>query len=459
MPPKISLKSSEVSGTLMHRRAFLSSCFGALSASAASPPNVVIFVADDLGYGETGFQGNPEIPTPHIDSIARNGVRFTQGYVTAPFCCPSRAGLITGRYQTRFGHELNAIGRQNAEPGVGLPLRELTLAERLKKLGYRTACIGKWHLGGSGEFLPQKRGFDEFYGFLYEGHYYVPPPYEGVESHLRNPEPPYDEENPVRRGNEPLVEKEYFTNALTREALRFLNAKGREPFLLYVPYNAVHSPMQAALADTRRFAHIADLHRRVFAGLLSAMDRSIGEILKKLPANTLVFFLSDNGGPTAELTSSNKPLRGFKGQLYEGGIRVPFAMQWKGRIRGGRVYERPVSSLDIVPTVLAAAGAELPTNLDGADLVPYLEGKRTGDPHAQLFWRYGQNLALRQGDWKVVRQAARGQAKAEFELFDLSRDPGETTNQSAGHPEVLARLRGVLDGMNREMVEPLWGRR
>ena len=145
--------------------------------------------------------------------------------------------------------------------------------------------------------------------------------------------------------------------------------------------------------------------------------------------------------------------------MYEGGIRVPFAMQWKGRIRGGRVYERPVSSLDIVPTVLAAAGAELPTNLDGADLVPYLEGKRTGDPHAQLFWRYGQNLALRQGDWKVVRQAARGQAKAEFELFDLSRDPGETTNQSAGHPEVLARLRGVLDGMNREMVEPLWGRR
>jgi arylsulfatase B len=422
---------------------------------AAEParPNVVLIVADDLGYGETGMQGNREIPTPHIDSIARGGVRFTQGYVTAPFCCPSRAGLMTGRYQTRFGHELNAIGRDNNKPGVGLPLTETALASRLKALGYRTACFGKWHLGGSPEFHPQRRGFDEFFGFLNEGHYYVPPPHKGVESHLRSPEPAYDDENPIRRGSEPVEEPEYLTRAITREALRFLSRREREPFFLYLPYNAVHSPMQAPLDYSRRFARIGDLHRRVFAGLVSAMDDSIGAVLKRVPDDTLVIFLSDNGGPTAELTSSNKPLRGFKGQMYEGGLRVPFAMRWKGRIPAGRVYERPVSALDIVPTVLAAAGAPLPDGLDGVDLLPHLDGRRAGDPHQTLFWRLGRDTALRHGDWKLVRQG-----KPEWELFDLARDVGESRDVSTANPGVVADLRARLEALDAQMVPPLWGR-
>ncbi len=386
------------------RRGFLATAAGAALAAPAVKPNIVLIVADDLGYGETGMQGNSSIPTPNIDSIARNGVRCTQGYVTAPVCCPSRAGFMTGRYQTRFGHELNAIGKQNALPGIGLPLSERTIAQRLKDLGYRTACIGKWHLGGSEPYLPQRRGFDEFFGFLNEGHYYVPPPHRGVESHLRNPEPPYDEDNPIRRGNTPVVEKRYLTDAFTREALRFLGRRGRDPFFLYLPYNSVHSPMQAKLAGGKRFAGIGDLHRRVFAGLLGSLDDSIGAVLGKLPDNTLIFFLSDNGGPTAELTSSNEPLRGFKGQLFEGGIRVPFAMQWKGRIPAGRTYDRPVSSLDILPTMLAAAGAPPPPEMDGVDLLPYLGRGQAGDPHPELFWRYGPNMAFRQGDFKLVRQ-------------------------------------------------------
>ena len=437
----------------MTRRAFVGAAAACSMPASTRRPNVVLIVADDLGYGETGMQGNPEIPTPHIDSIARQGVRFTQGYASAPFCCPSRAGLMTGRYQTRFGHELNAIGRDNNKPGVGLPLTETTLATRLKGLGYRTACIGKWHLGGSPDFHPQRRGFDEFFGFLNEGHYYVPPPHEGVESHLRNPEPPYDEDNPIRRGSTPVVEKEYFTRAITREALRFLNKRSSDPFFLYLPYNAVHSPMQAALDYSKRFAHIKDLQRRVFAGLLSAMDDSIGAILKRVPDDTLVIFLSDNGGPTAELTSSNKPLRGFKGQMYEGGLRVPFAMRRKGRIPAGRTYDRPVISLDIVPTVLAAAGEAVPDNLDGVDLLPYLGGKQTGDPHQTLFWRLGHNTALRHGDWKLVRQG-----KSDFALYDLSRDPAESQDLTAQQPSIAADLRAKHADLNAQMVQPLWGR-
>lgn len=440
----------------MTRRALLASALAGPVAAKPAKPSVVVFVADDLGYGETGFQGNREIPTPHIDSIAANGVRFTQGYVTAPFCCPSRAGLMTGRYQTRFGHELNAIGLRNNDPNIGLPLTEKTIADHLKASGYRTACIGKWHLGGSAKFHPQRRGFDEFFGFLFEGHYYVPPPYRGVESHLRNPEPPYDEGNPIRRGSDPVEESAYLTDALTREALRFVASARRDPFFLYMPYNAVHSPMQAALRDTKRLARIGDLHRRVFAGLLSSMDNSIGAILKKVPDDTLVFFLSDNGGPTAELTSSNKPLRGFKGQLYEGGIRVPFSMQWKGRVPRGQTFTKPVSALDILPTCAAASGGPVPAGLDGVNLLPFVQGQVSSDPHANLFWRMGPNIAYRDGPMKLMRQVARGKQDAPFELFDLDADPAEARDLAGDRPAEVARLKSAMGRINAEMVPPLW---
>jgi arylsulfatase A-like enzyme len=265
------------------RRQFLAAAMsGSLLRGAERKPNVVFIVADDLGYGELGCQGNPQIPTPNIDSIANNGARFTQGYVSAPVCSPSRAGMMTGRYQTRFGHELNAIGLQNLEPNVGLPLSEITVADCLKAGGYATGMFGKWHLGGSAKLHPQKRGFDEFFGFLHEGHFYVPPPYRGVTSRLRPNEPPYDEENFILRGTRPVEEKEYLTQAFTREALAFIDKHQHHPFFLYLPYNAIHSPMQATTAYMRRFNGIGDEHRQVFAAMLSALDHGVGAVLGRL---------------------------------------------------------------------------------------------------------------------------------------------------------------------------------
>jgi arylsulfatase A-like enzyme len=433
-------------------------------SAADRPPNIVLLVADDLGYGELGCQGNGQIPTPQIDSLAAGGVRFSQGYVTAPVCCPSRAALMTGRYQTRFGHELNAIGKQNKEPHVGLPLAEATLADALKGAAYATACIGKWHLGGTEKFWPQRRGFDQFFGFLHEGHTFAPRHYPGLISHLRRIEPAYDEDNRLLRGSAPVEEESYLTEAITREAVAFIDQHRDRPFFLYVPYNAVHSPMQTTPKYFDRFAGIDDVHRRVFAAMLSALDDSVGAILAKLrqhqlEENTLIFFLSDNGGPTAELTSSNLPLRGGKGQLYEGGIRVPFLAQWKGKLSAGQTDQRPVISLDIAATALAAAGLKMDKlRLDGTDLLPYLSSANLSPPHETLFWRYGANYALRQGDLKLVRQGGPRMVGTKPQLFDLRSDPAETTDLAGQRPEILNQLQAAWDKLNSEMIPPLWGR-
>lgn len=432
--------------------------------AAERPPNIVLLVADDLGYGELGCQGNPQIPTPHIDALAQGGVRFTQAYVTAPFCSPSRAALLTGRYQTRFGHELNAIGKQNLEPRVGLPTTETTLADVLKSAGYATACIGKWHLGGTPKFHPHRRGFDAFFGFLHEGHTFAPSYYPGLISHLRRTEPPYDADNPILRGESPIVEDAYLTEAIAREAAAFIGSHKEQPFFLYVPFNAVHSPMQTTPKYFDRFASIQHIHRRVFAAMLWALDDAVGVILAKLrehklEENTLIFFLSDNGGPTGELTSSNLPLRGGKGQLYEGGIRVPLLMHWKGRLRGGQVFEQPVSALDLFPTAVAAAGTQAPSSvrLDGIDLVPHLTGMAKPPPHSLLYWRFAANYALRQGNWKLVRQAGRGKQGGGSQLFDLAADPAEANDLAAQQPAVVRDLQAAWDKLNTEMVPPLWG--
>lgn len=444
---------------MMLRRHFLCSSLaaGLLPAQSRRRPNIIILLADDLGWGELGCQGNPEIPTPHIDSIARNGIRFTNGYVSAPFCSPSRAGLLTGRYQTRFGHEMNVVGARNLDPAVGLPLSETTLAQRLETVGYATALVGKWHLGASEKFHPQRRGFDEFFGFLHEGHYYVPPPYTGVASHLRPKEPPYDEQNPLLRGSQEITESGYLTDAFAREAVDFIQRQKKDqPFFLYVPWNAVHSPMQATEDSQKRFAPIESEHRRVFAGMLSSLDDGIGRILSALrdsgaEQDTLVFFLSDNGGPTAELTSSNKPLRGGKGQLFEGGIRIPFLLQWKGMLPAGKTFHEPVMSTDIVPTVLAAAGVKLePNTFDGIDLSPALRGKV---PLAErtLFWRYGKNIAIRYGRWKLVKQNS-----LSYQLFDLVNDPNETHDLAQAEPQRMKRMEAALQDLNQRMLPPLW---
>ncbi|MCL5743972.1 MAG: sulfatase-like hydrolase/transferase, partial [Acidobacteria bacterium] len=408
----------------LSRRELLASVL-ASAVSGRRPPNIIVIVADDLGYGEPGCQGDLEIPTPHIDSIAANGVRFTVGYVTAPLCSPSRAGFMTGRYQTRFGHELNAIAEQNADPRIGLPLSEITIADALKKAGYATGAIGKWHLGGAPHFHPQRRGFDEFFGFTHEGHFFVPAPYTGLTSYLIPLVPPYDLGNPIYRGDTPVEEKAYLTEAFCREAVSFVDRHRQQPFFLYLAFNAVHHPMQSPPKYMARVAKIKDPLRRILGGMLVAMDDAVGELLEKLRAagleeNTLIFFYSDNGAYALENATSNKPLRGFKSQLWEGGIRVPFLLQWKGKLPGGVTYSEPVSALDVFPTAVAAAGGRLPSDriLDGVNLLPYLEGRKTEPPHEQLYWRLQGNTALRCGKWKLIRQANPRQ-KGDFQLFDL----------------------------------------
>jgi arylsulfatase B len=416
------------------------------------PPNVLLLVADDQGYAEMSCQGG-DVPTPHLDRLAASGIRFRAGYVTAPFCSPSRAGLLTGRYQQRFGHEMNPVERTNDRPEVGLPVGEKTLADPLRAAGYVTGMVGKWHLGNHPPYHPLRRGFDEFFGFLREGHHYYPKPEEGV-TRYRPREPDYDRLNPILRGEAEVGESEYLTRAFAREAVGFIDRHRRRPFFLYVPFNAPHSPMQAAVRDYDRFGAIADPHRRVWAAMMAALDDAVGAILERirhhgLERDTLVVFLSDNGGPTKELTSRNDPWSGGKGSLLEGGIRVPFLLSWPGRIAPGQVEDRPVSALDVVPTALAAAGAPRPPGLDGVDLLPYLRG---GEPRGPLFWRMGGAAAVRMGRWKLVRL----RAGEPFRLFDLESDPKETADRSGEEGGRVRELAGLLAGWEAGLVPPRW---
>ena len=428
----------------------LSSVAAAAPAPARPPaaeprkPNIVLIVADDLGYGETGAQGYAtDIPTPHIDAIARNGVRFTQGYVSAPLCSPTRAGLMTGRYQQRFGHEFNPGPKAKADTVFGLPRSEATLAERLQSLGYATGMVGKWHLGYSPEKTPTERGFGSFFGFLGGAHPYLPGG-GGAE---------------VFRGSQAVTEKEYLTDAFAREAVAFIDQHQREPFFLYLPFNAVHAPLQASEKYLGRFAGIKDSKRRTFAAMLTAMDDAVGRVLGrlaelKLSEQTLIVFVSDNGGPTPTTSSGNGPLHGYKGQVWEGGIRVPFMMQWAGHLPAGRVYERPVMSLDIHATAVAAAGASVSPEwkLDGVNLLPYLLGENTGRPHETLYWRMGEKHAIRDGDWKLlVEQGATAPA-----LFNLATDIGEKNNLAAAQPEKLKELVARYDAWASQMSAPSW---
>jgi arylsulfatase B len=426
-------------------------------AAATRQPNILLIVADDLGYGELGCQGNPQIPTPNIDSIAQAGIRCTSGYVTASLCSPSRAALLTGRYQTRYGHEFNPVGAENLDPEIGLPLTEKTIANRLHDAGYATGIVGKWHLGATPPYHPQRRGFDEFFGFLHEAHFYTAPPYRGVYSRFRNDEPAYDAHNPLLRDTSEVETSGYLTDDFNREALAFIDRHQDRPWFLYLPYNAVHSPMQAKLADVERFAALPSAQRQIFAGMLFALDRSVGEVLAKIRAlgqeeNTLVIFLSDNGGPTQELTSSNLPLRGGKGSLYEGGIRIPFLVQWKGHLPTGRTYDPPVSSLDLAPTILAAANVPPEdASLEGANLLPFLSGTKDSAPHDFLFWRMGQLRAMRAGPWKLVQRRP-----AAPQLFNLSSDLAEEHDLSATQPATLARLESAYAVWDHANVPAHW---
>lgn len=450
------------------------------------PPNIVLIVADDLGYGELGCQGNPEIPTPYIDALAESGVRCTQAYVTAPNCSPSRAGLFTGRFPTRFGYEFNPIGARNEDPGTGVPASEVTIAECLHDVGYSTALIGKWHLGGAADFHPQRHGFDEFFGFAHEGHYFVPPPWDNTTtmlrrrslppgstgnrhqvsdsliytSHMGNDEPDYDANNPVVRIGQPVEEDEYLTDAFAREACSFIDRFRTSPFFLCVTFNAVHSPLQAKNATLKKFESIEDTHRRIFAAMLSDLDTGVGRIVDALEEHglrkkTLVIFLSDNGGPTKELTSSNLPLRDGKGSMYEGGLRVPFVVNWPGIVPAGEVCSEVVSSLDIYPTVAKLTGAKLPGGLDGVDMMPVLQDRNARSQHQVLYWRQGGKAALREGSWKIVAPDRRAKER-KWELYNIDSDIGETRNLAPQMPAKLDELRSKWESLDSKMNDPLF---
>ncbi len=458
-------------------------CCSVSFAADRKRPNIVILFADDLGYGELGCQGNTQIPTPHIDAIAKNGVRFTSGYVTASVCSPSRAGLLSGRYQARFNYHINVMPHTLEGSAFGIPAAETLLGERLKRAGYRTGLIGKWHLGSRADFNPTRHGFDYFFGFAHEGRYFVRPPWTGATTLLRrktlpdgktgrwtrpdgkliyhdifhNNEPLYDLNNPMLRNTTVVEEKRYLTDAFTDEAVRFIDRNKSRPFFLYLSYNAVHSPLQGADAYMEKMSHIKDVHRRIFAAMLANLDDSVGAVMKKLrdeglEDNTLVFFLSDNGGPTKELTSSNAPLAGGKGTYYEGGIRVPFMAQWKGMLPAGTTYNHPVISLDIYATAAALAGEPASKDrCDGTNLMPYLTGRNPGRPHDQLLWYFRGRGALRVDDWKLVKAHRK---KNTFELYNLANDEGEANNLAQTEADRLSRMRttwkDMVDQMPRE---------
>lgn len=421
-------------------------------------PNMIVIMCDDLGYADVGFNGCKDIPTPHIDSIARNGIICTSGYVTYPVCGPSRAGFITSRYPQRFGFERNPQYQTN-DPDMGLPREEKTIAELIKTTGYHCGIIGKWHLGAHiPTSHPMKRGFDEFYGHLGGGHTYFPEKLK-----IRRSQDATDEMESYRtwilKGYEPVPPRKYLTDDFSDEAVAFVERNRDCPFFLFLAYNAPHGPLEATPKYLNRFSHIDEPKRKTYAAMVSAVDDGVGRVLSelekyKLLENTIVVFLSDNGGITTKSGSSNFPLRGNKGEVWEGGFRVPFAIQWQGVLPKGSVYEYPVSSLDIGTTIVSLSGAEIPQDkqLDGVNLIPFLTGKDKSPPHPYIYLRkYDNNVfAVRNGNEKLVIS----HKGASPQLFDLEKDISEVNDLAKQRPERVDELENLRKQWNNELIEP-----
>jgi arylsulfatase A-like enzyme len=415
---------------------------------AEERPNILLIVSDDQGYIDAGFQGGKDVPTPHLDRLAAAGVRCTSGYVSHPFCSPTRAGLLTGRYQARFGHEYNPV-YDPLDKTEGLPLTERLLPQYLQASGYKTGWVGKWHLGASPEHSPWQRGFAETYGFIGGGHAFLD---------WKPNERQYT--LPLTRQGKPTDEvPQHITLALGAEAAAFVKRNQSQPWFLYLAFNAPHTPHQPTAEREKKFEHIENAQRRKYLAQVSLMDDAIGDVMSALGESgqskrTLVFFFSDNGGPVKNGTD-NGVLRGQKGDVYEGGVRVPFIMSWPEKLAANSAYHSPVSSLDVLATTLAAAGIPMPTDkkYDSVNLIPYLTGELKSEPHAALYWRAakGKSLAVREGPWKLVRLSESPDA-----LYHLADDIGEQTDLASRHPEIVSRLAKSLDGWTQEIVDPVF---
>ncbi len=425
-------------------------------------PNIVLILTDDLGYNDVGFNGSTEIMTPNIDSIAKNGVLFTDGYVSYPVCGPSRAGLMTGRYQDTFGFGKNPLFAPK-DPNMGLTLSEQTMADMLKLSNYTTLAVGKWHLGAHESLRPMKRGFDHFFGFLTGGHRFFPEEWTlADETKVKNQGAAY--RTKLLRDDQRVEEKEYLTDALSRESVDFIDKNSDKPFFIYLAYNAPHGPLQATQEYLDRYDHIEENSRKTYAAMVSAVDDGVGDIISKLKEkgiydNTIIYFLSDNGGRLRG-DSDNGELRGKKGNLFEGGIRVPFAMQWPKEIEGGQVFKKPIISLDIFATLKEITSPEIRSKneLHGVNLIPFLKGENKNDPHKFLFWRNNlmQNdpnlrieaLALRSGEFKFIKN------KETDALYNLKNEVFEETNLKNQKIEIYDSLNNKFNEWYKTLMDP-----
>ena len=429
--------------------------------SQSKKPNLIVIMTDDMGYADVGFNGCTDIPTPNIDSIAYNGAHIVNGYVSFPVCGPSRAGFMTGRYQDRFGFTTNPTIDPTNDI-AGLPLDEKTIAEVLHKEGYKSAIVGKWHLGTHPNFHPLKRGFDYFYGFLSGGHNYFTSNYTLEDlSYVKRPYQWYSTklyENYTKLEQKDY-EFEYLTDQLSAVSVDFIEkqSRGNQNFMLYVAYNAPHTPLQATEKYLSRFPHIKDTKRKTYAAMVSAVDDGIGLVLEALKENgqienTIIVFLSDNGGAHNN-ASQNTPLRGTKGSVYEGGFRVPFAMQWKGVIPANTSYEESVSSLDIMASIVDIL--DIKTNpkkpLDGVNIIPYLTGKKKGTPHEYLFWRKWEQKAMAaiNGDNKLLK----ANKKADTEFYNLKNDVSEKENLKGSNSKKVKEIQKEWDKWNAQLKD------
>lgn len=430
----------------------------------AQKPNILVVLCDDLGYNDVSFNGSKDIRTPNLDSLAKSGVVFNSAYVAHPFSGPSRASLLTGRYPHVIGTPYN-LRDEGYESDLGVPVSETYISNVLQNAGYFTSAIGKWHLGDGERFTPNKRGFDEFYGFLGGGHKYFPEEFNKM--YLNQVQAGKYPINgyllPLKHNKETVDEKEYITDALSREAINSINMSKdkKKPFFIYLAYNAPHVPLEAKIEDLAQFPDIKDNDRKAYAAMVYAVDRGVGDIVKTLRANnqldnTLIVFLSDNGGNT-DHGANNDPLKGTKGDTWEGGYRTPMFFHWPAKIQAGKRYDDLVSALDLYPTFVNMAGAKLPKGkvLDGVDIMNDVIDGKAKDKERMIFalrYREGySDVGVRQGDWKATRMG-----NEPWGLYNVSKDMGEHKDLSGQNPEKLKKLVAAAVKWSQSHVKPLW---
>lgn len=413
-------------------------------------PKIILIMADDLGYGDLSITGSTEIRTPHIDQLARDGVICTEAYVSAPVCSPSRAGIMTGRNQVEFGFDNNIGGNQPGfDPAyLGLPLTETTIAERLQEQNYRTGLIGKWHLGQLPAYHPGKRGFDEYWTYKKGSHdYFI------ADSSLKGIKDSID-------CNYKSVEGiSYITDDKGDEAVAFIERHHTEPFFLFVSFNAPHTPMQAKESALQLYAHIEDTGRRTYAAMVHTLDENVGKIISSLEEQgiseqTLIVFLSDNGGPVIHNHSINAPFNGMKGTLLEGGIHVPFIMKWPNGLEAGTLHNQAVIATDLAATFLSIGGGKITTDMfDGVavNLIDQINHKNSISDNRELKWRFTISAAIREGDWKLIRLPDRLPL-----LFNLSNDISEQHNVAMEHMDITERLLSRLGNWDVSLPHPLF---